>query len=134
MKVKVRAWDQEENEMLYGSSFVIDMLPDGTIRGVAYYESDDFIPHTRELELMWSRGLPDKNGRDIYENDIVKYNDSLLLIKWSEDDAGFCYEVISKKNKNVIDDIRLYRSEEIFEVVGNIYENPELAALEKELW
>ncbi len=80
-------------------------------------------------EIMQFTGLKDKNNKDIYEGDILTYglkkDEIIIQIIWNDlDDNGF--KVISQKDKNCLHDIRIYRFEEQSEVIGNIYENPEL--------
>lgn len=83
-----------------------------------------------EFKLMQSTGVEDKNGKEIFEGDIVKYKGG-----WNT----FTEEVAYDKNFGgfgVMDadaDI-IFTFEELFadidlsslEVIGNIYENPEL--------
>lgn len=83
-----------------------------------------------EVELIQCTGLKDKNGKLIYERDIVhksgsKFNGEKVLseIAWSETSAHFVYS----------DYIGIGGSHEFrngtaakMEVLGNIYENPEL--------
>ena len=84
--------------------------------------------------LMQSTGLNDKNGKEIFEGDVVKYyyddNDWVIFVFEQQQDrtvVGIGFDVIQQSDKNVIGhDIRLYRSEEHFEIIGNIHENPEL--------
>lgn len=74
-------------------------------------------------------GLKDKNGKDIYEGDILSYGNKkdeiIIKIVWVDlSDNGF--KIIKQKNKHILHDIRIYRFDEVAEVIGNIYENPEL--------
>ena len=63
-------------------------------------------------------GIKDKNGKEIYEGDIVKTSKGLNEIIYSEQLVAF---VCKYKKANYVD----FMNKEI-EVIGNIYENPEL--------
>lgn len=69
-------------------------------------------------------GLTDKNGKRIWENDIVRLGeDEDLLIKWSERYAGWCLQ----QNKWMFEHFFGEAVDEgTCEVVGNIFDNPEL--------
>jgi len=119
--IKFRAWDKEEKEMYLWEA---DKLAERSI-----FEADWEMPSLfdeilwgshPEMILMQYTGLKDKNGKEIYEGDIVK------------DQAGDNWEVYFDlgqfllKNKILLDTpISLYQ-EPVVEVIGNIYENPEL--------
>lgn len=67
-------------------------------------------------------GLKDKNGRLIYEGDIVKDDEGFVgLIKYDEVCAMFKIEFVYSAPSNFEDDMSWD-----FEVIGNIHENPEL--------
>jgi len=73
--------------------------------------------------------LKDKNGKEVYEGDIITNHDfeSNLLIGFSSDKCAF---VGSKTTSFNIEDIYNFFDDIVFEdkweVIGNIYENPEL--------
>ena len=74
--------------------------------------------------LMQSTGLTDKNGKEIFEGDILKVNDWLEVVSFSEEKAMFVSKEIGFPETSLYD---LFNTD-IFEVeiIGNIYENPEL--------
>ena len=73
-------------------------------------------------ELMQYIGLKDKNGKEIYEGDIVRFwfvgDEFIRLVEWSVPQAGFVagFSV----------DLGKVDGTSAVEVIGNIYENPEL--------
>ncbi len=81
-------------------------------------------------------GLHDKNGKEIYEGDIVLYqdwemayegggNDSFInkgIVEYCEDNC--CFNVTERQTVDLAD--VLYKDNEDLEVIGNIYDNPEL--------
>lgn len=74
-----------------------------------------------DIEIMQYTGLSDRNGKEIYEGDVVEWNRELFEVIWD----GFMFNA-----KDFYDSSSDYPtiafSECVFEVVGNIHENPEL--------
>jgi len=103
-EIKFRAWNKIDKKM----------LPSRTLQQLAVCDYCDTFDH---LEIMQFTGLHDKNGNEIYEGDIVIHDDFrgrkqqvMGVMVWDERTAGFS---------------RFYPLDR-FEVIGNIYDNPEL--------
>lgn len=96
-----------------------------------YYEAYGLRSYwNKNVVLMQSTGIKDKNGVEIYEGDILKLRAIFLApddkIGYLEYSPKYGYSIILEGN-------RLYRQEYWastnklnYEVIGNIYENPEL--------
>lgn len=78
-------------------------------------------------KLFQCTGLRDNTDKLIFEGDIVKfssiYGHGIFKIKWSDELSTFGYE---DDETNFSELGRLYQEAAYVEVIGNIYENPEL--------
>ena len=87
-----------------------------------------------EIELMQSTGLKDKNGKEIFEGDIVKrYRSPFFKAEWEYQietvvKREACLVLGKKFGKNfaTISFGLPFTKNDLLEVIGNIYENPEL--------
>ena len=130
-EIKFRAWDKDNEKMVYipGVKRTEDWLSP---------EINELIKHCQEEEnyiLMQYTGLKDKNGKEIYEGDILDFQNAnmkkptlLGYVKYHVERA--CYTVgvyfdayglpLCDECDNGICDAKNLK------VIGNIYENPEL--------
>lgn len=94
------------------------------------YSSNDLIAEDN-WSVMQSIGLFDKNGKEIFEGDILRYERKglrqntyrIAYVQYDDKATRFnCYRV-DGQGKNVYKGIQSLKEPEI---IGNIYENPEL--------
>lgn len=83
----------------------------------------------KDLELMQFTGLKDKNGKEIYEDDLVKGTVTMKDVVWKieyradPEFVGFIPKEVGKDGRDNLS--RFIRWDEL-EVIGNIHENPDL--------
>jgi uncharacterized phage protein (TIGR01671 family) len=110
-EIKFRAWDKKQKKMLYGVSI-------GTIK--VWDENEPIISHefsySEDCIFEQYTGLEDKNGKEIYEGDIVKQTHSNLVYPVRFEYGGFL---------PFTSDMMTFDND-YCEVIGNIHENPEL--------
>lgn len=73
-----------------------------------------------DIELMQYTGLKDKNGKEIYEGDIVVQDGKNYVINFKAGSFGIDVEPTNRKRRERI------LSSSSWEVIGNEFENPEL--------
>ena len=134
---KFRAWDKELQTMLDVS--LID-LKKGVLVGEHWEFGETNFMSFDEIELMQSTGLFDRNGKEIFEGDVVKrYRSPFFKAKWE-----YRIEIVIKEKASLLlgrgFDKRFgtrpfdspFTNSVLLEVIGNIYENPEI--LEDKKW
>lgn len=140
---KYRAWHKTWEEM--GKVKRIRFDDDGNANNVLF-KGKEFGVNAKinELELMQPTGIFDKNGKDIFEGDILEIQGIKLIVKFGsykyiietlikgvllsgalQDGVGSHVEAINVKTLNKTSPFK----EEILknsQIIGNVYENPEL--------
>lgn len=124
MTLKFRVWDK--NVKVLRPVDYIDLQK----QIVTYHISDLAIAACpiKNIVLMQSTGMKDKNGTEIYEGDIVKpvsFASWIGVVKYSSENAAY---ILDDHNNEFIRSENVYLSQfnEGLEIIGSIYENVNL--------
>ena len=129
-EIKFRAWHPKTKEIIPVETIDWDETQYLTEVTAGYTWGEKFDPITfQQLVLMQYTGLKDKNGKEIYEGDIVAEHghyvnsDKVLhqAINWLPNHSAWMrgeYDRLTPKN------VEYWK----IEIIGNIYESPELLA------
>jgi uncharacterized phage protein (TIGR01671 family) len=119
--IKFRAWSKLASRMYIVNGLYFD-------RGMVQYANNDNAIRFIKLEniiLMQSTGLKDKNGKEVFVGDIIKCTRGCPHEVYLEKEYGGTY--IGGMPAIYLKGIREgYAWTEHEEILGNIYENPEL--------
>jgi uncharacterized phage protein (TIGR01671 family) len=130
--LKFRAYNKETGEWVHREG--CDILGEMILLGG--WMEDVELKDLEDIDVMQYTGLKDKNGNEIYEGDIISklFSDGskcTKLVKFYQPKCCFCianvldlkfekmWEIWGNLQEN-------YLNEFHFEVIGNIYDNPEL--------
>lgn len=140
MTPRYRAWIKTEKRMFFSDDILaIDYENKEIVTQQVYFENglpddrDIYCYDFDEIELMQSTGLKDKNGKEIFESDIVRTTRFLgradEIGGFYEYDKEFIGIVKQLEGSWVIDTgsdaVCLWTEIEENEIIGNIYENKE---------
>jgi len=120
-EIKFRAWNINDKEMFKVEQITFANNCDEF--GASILDKHNDFHKIKDIELMQFTGLKDKNGKEIYEGDILTSN---YIVSWNNKLCGFIV-----KHSNKLLGYPLYETGGLLdlsltEILGNIYENPEL--------
>ena len=130
-EIKFRAWDKRKKKMIY--NFFISSVGGGIWQKTGHELYP--ISHAIGNALMQYTGLEDKNGREIYEGDIVEclwgrgvvcFGGYLNIGGYDTSSCCYGFHVETREGNCTLTD------DEYTEVIGNIFENPGLLEGNKE--
>jgi uncharacterized phage protein (TIGR01671 family) len=119
-EMKFRAWSKKEKKFLtvgfsiIGEVTVFDMLKAHQLE----------IEDLNDIEVQQWTGLKDKNGRDIYEGDVVMRNDYIGQIVFNDGSFKWVGRQVNEKLHHLAYPITTSWYE--YTVVNSIFENPEM--------
>lgn len=120
-ELKFRAWDKSQKYMAYQGDLDLESL-------------SSFMFHFGEDIVLQSTGFFDKNENEIFEGDILSdWNEvdgeqvqSFLQVFWCNNDGAWKLDNSFNQDKSSGDLLSEELSSFVYEISGNIYENPEL--------
>lgn len=150
-EIKFRAWDNENKYMVTSKQGVFTALRNSmniVRQDDGYYNDGDLLkPNKEKYSLMEFTGLHDKNGKEIYEGDIIEFSYDVFTGNFDTKvgrgtiefiDGAFYikpFEIEGRKVKDTDNEewFLLYTvNTDTLEVIGNVHENLELLGGEDE--
>lgn len=147
-EIKFRVWDRALNKMITKENVkgLLDTVNTGDWDTDYTYSRDEWYPaydiltifdyfeyiqdryiedtSTKRFELMQYTGLHDKNGKEIYEGDIVEITRPCILEKGEVKFINGCFAIKSKDTLLMLYQCEINNFK--LKVIGNIFDNPEL--------
>ena len=126
---KFRAWDSSKKEMFTDTFAITESGQVVVVEQESVASPPDYV-FVEHLVVMQSTGLKDKNGKEIFEGDIVRMRNPrdrrqigmFQVVRVANSPMlGLLDKKLTTEIFNLYEHMRNY-----YEIIGNIYENPEL--------
>lgn len=111
--IKFKVWFIKEKRMQLFSS-----LKDNKFAELLFYDDYD----ETDLKFLQFTGLFDKNEKEVFDGDIVKFDDGIIMNVFQSEDGSWILDKVDNSYKA----FKVYNQKEIIKVIGNKFENPEL--------
>ena len=121
--IKFRAWD--DGKMVYEKDIDHISMENTDILRLAKF----FCNVRNDSHIMQFTGLLDKHGKEIYEGDILKWYNSILEVRWGKGEFIIWSKLFKSFGNPDGGSAGMINARNYFqksEVIGNVYENPEL--------
>ncbi len=120
-EIKFRIWDKFNKKMYFQNEISVGILPEDFY--VIENLNGKIIVQPESVILMQYTGLKDKEGKEIYEGDIVKVSEHMNFNKFSGRKELVKFNLKTGRYDGIFYDLIPYITHLI---IGNIFENPEL--------
>ena len=121
-EIKFRAWSSGRKEMAEVESI--------HFKGNAVYLISKYlrlVANLDETELMQFTGQKDMNGKEVFEEDILKLeNGDFGIVQYNNLNCNYYIQLINYHFNVAIDFKKVFSYQSKVEIIGNKYENPEL--------
>ena len=121
-EIKFRAWSSGRKEMAKVESI--------HFKGNAVYLISKYlrlVANLDETELMQFTGQKDMNGKEVFEEDILKLeNRDFGIVQYNNLNCNYYIQLINYHFNVAIDFKKVFSYQSKVEIIGNKYENPEL--------
>lgn len=119
---KFRVWLPDIDQMLRVKALVFEKDKTRCVCGYSF----DFYLEDENATIMQSTRILDKNSQEIFEGDILDYKGRKALVRWHGSYASFIYRFVDELQNRNTEWKPLYLAYMKCEIIGNIFENPEL--------
>ena len=124
-EAKFRVWDEDAQEMIYEVGITPEGIPYSIPDNAEACDQFNYYPSCHKMQYT---GLKDENGLMIYEGDVVKfksvyYENKIMkaVVKFNGSLGSFVFD-----RGDDLGPWRMEASMREIEVIGNVYQNPEL--------
>ena len=118
---KFKAWDKRNKKWVEAGQSLLGYL----IAWISDYKFE--ILGRGDYEIVQYTGLKDRNDKEIYEGDIVipqTFTNAKYRVYWSQERLQ--WSIINTSNVSKESGRALINNSTLYEVIGNIYENPDM--------
>lgn len=122
-EIKFRAWDKELEK--WANYSITDNRLEFYVQKIDRWRIDQ---RGKRFILSEYTGKNDVNGEDIYEGDVIKaisFARWIGVVEYSDENQAFIFDDLDKKYRGK-STVFMNQFDDGFEILGNIYENPEL--------
>lgn len=122
-EIKFRVWDKENKEILRVQELDFEPTFYGGRMAIRTEQYNDYF-NTEEMLLMQYTGLHDKNGKEIYEGDIVEITRPCILERGEVKFINGCFAIKSKDTLLMLYQCEINNFK--LKIIGNVFENGDI--------
>ena len=122
-EIKFRGKRLDNGEWVVGSYIEAENRDLSIAHQIVPYESGEAVREVDPATVGQFTGLKDKNGRDVWEGDII-YDGRQFNVKWDSRDACWTGEMHNDLQQRL--DLAFLITHKQTRIIGNIHDNPEL--------